>query len=87
MEQNSESKGALIGSIVIVLILIVGGIYFAKQAGQEINQSEIDQVLDTDPEIQAATESQGSDEILDLDNDLENIDIEDLDIDLDSLEF
>ncbi|MDQ3245213.1 MAG: hypothetical protein M3P22_02640 [bacterium] len=28
MEPNNKSNGALIGSIIIILILIVGGIYF-----------------------------------------------------------
>ena len=82
MEHKNESKGALIGSIVIVLLLVVGGIYFAKQAGQEAGLSEIGQVLQDDPEIQAVKGSETSDEITDLDISLDEIDIEGLDIDL-----
>ncbi len=89
MEQNNnESKGALIGSIIIVLMLIIGGIYFAKQAGQNIASSEIDQVLEADPELQAIEDSENSDELPELESDLDSINVDDLEAnDAEDLEF
>jgi uncharacterized protein HemX len=90
MEQQKESKGALIGSIIIVLVLIIGGIYFAKQA-QNVRQdgaNEIDQVLQEDADIQEIEEGEISDEVTDLEGTLEEIDLGDLDdLNLDGLEF
>jgi cell division protein FtsL len=90
MEQQKESKGALIGSIIIVLVLIIGGIYFAKQA-QDVRQdgaNEIDQVLQEDADIQEIEEGEISDEVTDLEGTLEEIDLGDLDdLNLDGLEF
>jgi len=52
MEQEKKSNGALFGSIVIILILIIGGIYIFYMKLQEIkNNSKTTQV----PSVQTQT--------------------------------
>lgn len=90
MEQQKESKGELIGSIIIVLVLIVGGIYFAKQIqnNSQPEASELEQVLAEDADIQAVENEEVSDEVPALESSLDEIDLTDLEsIDLDSLEI
>jgi hypothetical protein len=88
-EHNNESKGALIGSIIIVLVLIAGGIFFARQAhetSQEI--TEIDQVLSEDQELQNLQDQPAPENLDGLDGELGEIDLGELEnIDIDSLEF
>lgn len=48
MEPNNKSNGALVGSVIIILILIIGGIYFyntkisKETETPEVNTSEVD---------------------------------------------
>jgi hypothetical protein len=89
MEQQKESRGELIGSIIIVLVLIVGGIYFARQV-QENNQPAVglEQVLAEDAEIQAIENEEASDEVPELESSLDEINLDDLEeINLDDLEI
>ena len=73
--EEKKSNGALIGSVIIVLILIIGGIY--------IWQSKVKTVLDNNEATQEVTTEDTSD--LDtLDQDLENLDTE-LNVDIEGL--
>lgn len=88
MEQHNESKGALIGSIIIILILIVGGIYFAKQAHEINQQGEIDQVLAEDADLQAIQDQEIDQSLDGLEAELDGFDFGTLnESDPDSIEF
>ncbi len=88
-EQKQQSSGALIGSIIIVIILVIGGIYFAKQAGETIAPagSEISQVLNEDAEVLGIQEGQPSDNLSDINEDLEGINLDELSVDLETLDL
>ena len=79
MEQQNQPKGALIGSIIIVLIIIVGGIYFASQARQEIVPTQIDQVLSEDEDLQAIQNEESDQNLAELEAELDQVDFSDVD--------
>ena len=66
MDPEKKSNGALIGSIIIIIILIIGGIYLWKTGKKA--------PLDTNME--------NSEESLDLEADLNSIDLESLDAEI-----
>jgi len=77
MEQQHDSRGALIGSIIIILILIVGGIYFAKDARDTIRErSQMEEALLEDPDIQAQEFREVSDDLEALEQSLNSINVE-----------
>ena len=85
MEQQKDSKGAIIGSIIILIVLITGAIYFAKQAtenrvsqtpGEEIQT--INQLVAEDPSL-LEIQGRSSTEISDLENDWQNANITETD--------
>lgn len=71
MEPEQKSNGALIGSIIIIIILVIGGIYFWKNSLKE-------RALPQTPneEVPAGTEE---DVTGDIEADLDGIDLESLD--------
>ncbi len=83
MEQQ-ESKGALIGSIIIVALLIAGGIYFAREAKESISSSQLEVVLEEDAELREIEESQTSDDLAEIDGSLDTVDFGGLDAEFDS---
>jgi hypothetical protein len=76
MEPEKKSNGALIGSIIILIILIVGGIYLFKNIR---NQNELKNMSDTITEGEEDAEL-GTE--IDMQAELESIDLESLDSDL-----
>lgn len=71
-----NGKGATVGAIIIVLLLVIGGAYVfsQSQSGPEANQTE-----------ELSTQS-SSTEIADIEADLENTNLEDLDRELEEIE-
>lgn len=86
---NSQEGGSgpIVGSIIIILIIVLGGWYFLSQktavddgmTGDEIRQEQDDVTLNLG--------TQGStDEIDDIEEDLENTNLDDLDADLGNID-
>lgn len=78
MEQDKQSSGfgEIIGIIIVVLILLIGGLYFAKQR------------IEKSREFQAAMEqgmSTTSDEILDIENSAASMNFDSLGTGIDTL--
>ncbi|MES2416317.1 MAG: hypothetical protein V4504_01300 [Patescibacteria group bacterium] len=67
MDQTKKSNGALIGSIIIIIILIIGGIYVFKM---NIQKNKDAQEMNAD--MQQANNLSSSDEASDLEIDLQN---------------
>ena len=86
-EQPSEgSKGALIGSVIVVVLIIAGGIYIflnrptpAQLPPEEITDAE-DTALDN------LNSQSNSDELSDIEADVNNTDLENLDAELENIE-
>lgn len=84
-----SSSGSLIGVVIIVIVLVAGGIYFWSST---INQDSEENVLptiqsggDTDAIVNQLNEQGSSDEVADIEADLNTTDLESLDSELDDL--
>lgn len=74
MGMGSDKKsgvGALVGSIIVILILVLGALYFW---GGKLTQEETSETLE-----------QGSDEVADIDSDFSDLETINLDEDLNTL--
>lgn len=67
MDQNKKSNGALIGSIIVIIILIVGGIYVFKMNIQKAKNTQ-----KANEQINTANVLSSSDETVDIEADLNN---------------
>jgi type II secretory pathway pseudopilin PulG len=67
MEQNKKSNGALIGSIIVIIILVVGGIYVFK-----MNIQKAKDIQKANEQINTANVLSSSDETVDIEADLNN---------------
>ncbi len=66
-QKNSNGIGALVGTIIVILILIVGGFYFYGQRVEKQKQLEA-----------SALQASSSDEIVDIENDINALDLDSL---------
>lgn len=73
MEPENKTNGALIGSVIIVIILIIGGVYLFKKSA--VNQTSVEINNDT-KEILAPEDTSSSTEI---EAELNNIELDSLD--------
>lgn len=71
MEQKKSGVGALVGSIIVILILVLGALYFW---GGKLTKEETGTTLE-----------QGSDEVADIDSDFSDLETINLDEDLNTL--
>jgi uncharacterized protein HemX len=67
MEPEKKSHGALIGSIIIIVILIIGGLYVWQQKSKTIAP------INTNPEVQNTTQNNSA-ELDTLDQEINGID-------------
>lgn len=67
MDQNKKSNGALIGSIIVIIILVVGGIYVFK-----MNIQKAKDIQKANEQINTANVLSSSDETVDIEADLNN---------------
>ncbi len=78
MDQNKKSNGALIGSIIVIVILVVGGIYVFK-----MNIQKAKDIQKANEQINTANVLSSSDETADIEADLlNNADMDVLDTNL-----
>ncbi len=92
MENTPEKKlqmGPIIGSVIVVILLILGGLYFiGKRIGENETPAPLPQViLDTpDSALEALGEQNTSDEINSIQSDLDATPIDELDAELGNIE-
>lgn len=67
MDQNKKSNGALIGSIIVIIILVVGGIYVFKMNIQKAKDTQ-----KANEQINTANVLSSSDETAAIEADLNN---------------
>ncbi|MDP3726016.1 MAG: hypothetical protein Q8R36_02345 [bacterium] len=81
--------GPIIGSIIIVILLILGGLYFIgkRVSGEDPLAPEPQAILNTtDPSLQALEEPGFTDEIDSIQNDLSATNLDELDAELGNIE-
>src|SRR3989344_3245973 len=80
--QEEGSVGALIGSIIVVAVIVIGGIYFWMTRSGETPSTEtspLGQTVPPDQETAALLNQGTSDEISDIENDLNATNLNNLD--------
>jgi hypothetical protein len=77
---NSEKIGPLIGSVIIILIIIAGAFYLFSIIKQKVDTQKA-----TQETITESTENQ-SDEISEIEADINSIEVENLDAELEALQ-
>lgn len=78
-QTQKSSHGALIGSIVIVIILVIGGIYLFKSAKMdyEARQKAASQLYE-DEVANSLSNQNSSDEVSDIESDLNSTNLDNL---------
>jgi len=74
MNDSPKSLGSIIGAIIIVIIIILGGFYFWGNKLNEENPENTSEVATT------------SDEVIDIEADLDTINTDELDVELDNID-
>ena len=72
-KENESKVGPMIGSIIIILIIVIGGIYFWMQ------RTAVNDIADTKS---AVTEE----EVEDIESDLDTLDIDSIDTEIEAIE-
>lgn len=88
MDQEQHSTGPLIGIIIIVLILVLGGIYYAgKTTPEEQTGPTADEIRSGEDELSQDLSVQGSsDAAADIEQDLSASDFESLDAEFEAID-
>ena len=79
MGSEPKSHGALIGSIIVVAVLIVGGVYYFNAAKTQISKDEAvaqQSQAQADAQVRALSTQNTSDAVADIDADLKNTNID-----------
>lgn len=87
MEENKSSIGSIIGTIIIIALIILGGLYFwGKRIEESKNLQSLTEEPITEEEIQAErnviSETNSSDELNSIEADLNATEINNLDSEL-----
>jgi hypothetical protein len=79
---HGNHMGPIIGSIIIIVLLALGGLYFWSKELQKEKPAEVEQ----NPALQGTTTLNSSDEVSSIEADIESTNFNDIDADLKSLE-
>lgn len=76
---KSSSVGALIGIVVVILVIVLGGLYFWGQRVEQLEQKDSLTALGEDNSVETLQTQGTSDEIGDIEADVNATDLENLD--------
>jgi len=89
-EPQKKSTGAVIGSIIVIVVIIVGGLYlWGKQISEKRAQESMtpEQILsEPDNSLNALQNQSKSDEVSDIEKDLNATDLNELDKELQNID-
>ncbi|MBL7045458.1 MAG: hypothetical protein ISR99_00245 [Parcubacteria group bacterium] len=85
MSEEKKSSGPFVGIVIIVLVLVVGGLYFwgsklSKERQDLVTPEEIQ--AEADPSLEALSTQSTSDAVADIEADLDTTDLGGLDAEL-----
>jgi hypothetical protein len=88
MEEEKQGAGPLVGIIIIVLILVLGGIYYAgkTETEEEVLPTAEEILMEEDTQIQELSDVGTSDEIDSIEEDLLDTVLDDLDSELEDID-
>lgn len=88
--QKDGTVGPLVGSIVIILLMIIGGLYFLETAietrKQEIQTEQSIEEQDKVKQVEDTVKQSPSDDVIDIEADIKSTNIDDLDKELKQLQ-
>lgn len=87
--QEKSSSGSLIGVVIIIIVLVAGGIYFWSTISNRSNETDqlptIQSGGETDAIVNQLNAQNTSDEVTDIEADLNTTELDNLDSELDDL--
>ena len=87
-EGDKKPMGPMVGIIIIIIVLILGGLYYwttqTKEDGSSMTAEEI--IAEEDETLMMLEKQSTSDEVADIEADLEMTDLEGLDAELEQIE-
>ena len=86
---QEKTVGPIVGAVIIVVVLVLGGLYFwgQKIAEERTTPQTAEEILEAPDEVLESLEQQGaSDEIEDIEKDLNATELENLDAELENIE-
>ncbi len=92
ISQKQSGQGALFGSIIIILLIVIGAIFVIKNTrttmtdsvnDQQMNQESQDQVMDTSTYVDTQSSISGSDELSDIGTEIDATNINSVDYGVD----
>jgi len=88
-KSESEGVGPLVGAVIVILIIALGGVYFLSKKVEEVNDDGVsgEEIMqEQDMTTLGLQTQQNSDEIADIEADLNATDLEDLDRELENID-
>lgn len=92
-ESKPQGQGALIGSIIIIVLIVVGALYVIKNTKEFVSETEQQQtssvsdepqVVDTNMYLESQASVSTSDELQDIGTDIDSTDINSVDYGIDA---
>lgn len=81
-----SAAGPTIGTIIVLLVIILGGVYFWTQRDNSpATDKSIEESLDASADLEAMRTQDSSDETSSIDADIESTDVDSIDADLETI--
>ena len=85
-EGDGNSAGPIVGSVIVIIIIIIGGLYFwGQRLSQDMKGEDI--LSEEDALVADLVEVSDSDEVGAIEDDLNATDLDDLDADLENIDL
>lgn len=81
IKKPTGSVGPMIGSLIVIIIITIGGFYFWNSISERLNKESV-----IDAQVEELGTQSDSDEIEDIEADLQNTNFDDLDTELDAID-
>ncbi len=86
-ESEKKSAGPLFGIIIIVVLIVLAGFYFWAQLGDRDVMTAEEIAAEIDPNLESLESQSLSDEIADIEADLDATGLDDLDMELEDIDL
>lgn len=78
--------GTLLGIVIVVAVIVVGGLYILNEQRESFNEMTIEEIVSDDPVLEDLTTQSSSDELPDIEDDLDTTELDALLDDLDNID-
>lgn len=86
MQTRESSAGPAIGTIIVLLVIILGGVYFWMQRDERSTANQgLEEALDVSADLEALRQQDSSDETSSIEADLEATDVDSIGAELETI--